>query len=89
VEARLGFCSRCHDFTGMCAAGRRIVCPDMMSMTTWHSPCTSLGAVRWQITEGAGAVPRVVSLCPAHDGELRAGRASWMRVAVPLDGLAS
>ena len=35
--ARLGFCDRCREFTGMC---------------TWHTPCTELGAAAWEITQG-------------------------------------
>jgi hypothetical protein len=79
---RLGFCDRCNDFTGMCAAGRKVVCPDLMSMTSWHTPCTSHGSAKWQITLTAGV--QVAVLCAAHDEEVRAGRVSWMRAAVPL-----
>jgi hypothetical protein len=82
VSARLGFCARCNDFTGMCGAGRKIVCPDMMSVTSWHTPCTNLGAATWQIT--FGAIARVAMLCPEHDDQLRAGNAGWIRSAVPM-----
>jgi hypothetical protein len=83
VAIRLGFCSRCNDFTGMCAAGRKIICPDMMSVTPWHTPCTSLGTTSWQIT--AGATESVAILCATHDTQLRAGLAPWISQAVPLD----
>jgi hypothetical protein len=66
----------------MCAAGRKIVCCDVMSMTTWHSPCTNLGASEWQIAQGDVSI--VALLCPQHDAELRAGRTSWLREAVVL-----
>jgi hypothetical protein len=82
VATRLGFCARCHEFTGMCAAGRKIVCSDVMSMTTWHTPCTNLGASSWQISQGATS--RVVLLCPQHDAEVTAGRTSWLSEAIPL-----
>lgn len=82
VAIRLGFCNRCNQFTGMCGAGRKIICPDMMSVTAWHTPCTSLGSLAWQITQGARR--QVALLCPAHDAQLRAGRASWITEAVPL-----
>lgn len=82
VATRLGFCARCHEFTGMCAAGRKIACSDVMSMTTWHTPCTNLGASAWQISQGAQT--RVALLCPQHDTEIRTGRASWLSKAIPL-----
>ena len=82
VAVRLGFCARCHEFTGMCAAGRKIVCCDVMSMTTWHTPCTNLGASAWQIS--SGATSRVALLCPQHDAEVRTGRTWWLSEAVPL-----
>jgi hypothetical protein len=82
VAARLGFCARCQDFTGMCGAGRKILCPDMMTMTTWHTPCVSLGAVAWVITQGQ--TKRVTMLCGSHDAEVRAGRLPWITNAVPL-----
>jgi hypothetical protein len=68
----------------MCGAGRRIICPDMMSVTAWHTPCTSLGTSRWEITQGASK--QVALLCPAHDAQLRNGRAPWINRADPLDG---
>jgi hypothetical protein len=85
VAFRLGFCARCDEFTGMCGAGRKIICPDMMTMTTWHTPCTNLGAVAWQLSQGLG--PRVTLLCPEHDAELLAGRTSWLSQAVRLEDL--
>jgi ribosomal protein L37AE/L43A len=86
VAARLGFCSRCGDFTGMCAAGRKIVFLDMMSMTSWHTPCTQLGSAAWQVLfEGAD---RSVLLCTEHDAQVRAGRASWISRARRLADVA-
>jgi hypothetical protein len=67
----------------MCAAGRKIICPDMMTVTTWHTPCTSLGTLTWQITEGASQ--QLALLCPAHDEQLGSGRASWISQAVRLE----
>jgi hypothetical protein len=82
TAARLGFCSRCGDFTGMCAAGRKIVFLDMMSMTSWHTPCTELGGAAWQLLfEGT---ERSVLLCTEHDAQVRAGRASWISRAKRL-----
>jgi hypothetical protein len=80
--AQLGFCDRCREFTGMCGAGRRIVCPDMMTRTTWHSPCTELGAVAWEITQVQGRYKTL--LCRAHDAQVRYGGTPWMVAAVPL-----
>jgi len=82
VATRFGYCARCHEFTGMCAAGRKIVFPDVMSMTTWHTPCTSLGASAWQISQGE--ISRVGLLCPQHDAEVRAGRMPWPSDAISL-----
>jgi hypothetical protein len=79
---RLGFCDRCNDFTGMCGAGRRIICPDMMTVTAWHTPCTSLGTALWLITQGT--YERLALLCSAHDEQLRIGRASWITKATPI-----
>jgi hypothetical protein len=83
TAARLGFCDRCREFTGMCGAGRRIICPDMMTRTTWHTPCTELGAVAWEIDQGHGAARTV--LCRAHDAQLRFGVTPWIAEAAPLD----
>lgn len=82
VAIRLGFCGRCSDFTGMCAAGRKIICPDMMTVTAWHTPCTSRGTVLWEITQGARQ--QLALLCLAHDEQLRIGRASWISKAMPV-----
>lgn len=80
--ARLGFCDRCRDFTGMCGAGRKIICPDLMTTTSWHMPCTQLGAVGWEIT--LAKETRRAILCETHDSQLRSGRIPWVKVAVPL-----
>jgi hypothetical protein len=69
----------------MCGAGRKIVCPDVMTVTSWHTPCTNLGAVTWQISQGA--IARVAVICPEHDGQLRAGSLPWIRSATPLAAL--
>jgi len=82
VASRLGFCARCHEFTGMCAAGRKIVCCDVMSMTTWYTPCTNLGVTAWRISRGDADC--VALLCLRHDAEVRAGRASWLGDAAPV-----
>ena len=82
VAARLGFCDRCHEFTGMCGAGRRVVCPDMMTRTTWHTPCTELGAVPWAINQGQG--PSSTMLCHMHDAQVRSGGTPWLVEASPL-----
>ena len=53
-----------------------------MTVTAWHTPCTSLGTVLWQITQGAAS--QLALLCPAHDEQLRVGRASWISKATPI-----
>jgi hypothetical protein len=83
TAARLGFCDRCREFTGMCGAGRRIVCPDMMTRTTWHTPCTDLGAVAWEIDQGQG--PSRTVLCSVHDAQVRFGGMPWIVEAAPLE----
>jgi hypothetical protein len=87
VAAQLGFCDRCREFTGMCGAGRRIICPDMMTRTTWHTPCTELGAVAWEITQVQGRCKTL--LCRAHDAQVRYGGTPWIVTAVPLSKQAS
>jgi hypothetical protein len=82
VAAQLGFCDRCREFTGMCGAGRRIICPDMMTRTTWHIPCTQLGTVAWEITQVEGRCTTV--LCHAHDAQVRFGVTPWIVAAVPI-----
>ena len=52
-----------------------------MSMTTWHTPCTNLGASAWQISQDG--LTRVALLCPQHDAEVRAGT-SFLSEAIPL-----
>jgi hypothetical protein len=81
--AQLGFCDRCRDFTGMCGAGRRIICRDIMTRTTWHTPCTELGAVAWDILQAQGRCTTV--LCRAHDTQVRFGNTPWILAAIPLD----
>jgi hypothetical protein len=83
VAVRLGYCAGCRDFTGMCGAGRKIFCADIISVTAWHTPCTSLGTAWWQIIEGK--VARTTVLCPDHDAQLRSGGAPWVRYAIPLE----
>jgi hypothetical protein len=83
VAAQLGFCDRCREFTGMCGAGRKIICPDMMTRTTWHTPCTELGTVAWDITQVQGRCRTV--LCRAHDTQVRFGGTPWILAAAPLD----
>lgn len=87
VVAQLGFCDRCREFTGMCGAGRRIICPDVMTRTTWNTPCTELGTAAWDITQLQGRCRTV--LCRVHDTQVRFGGAPWILVAVPLDPAAS
>ncbi len=82
AAAQLGFCDRCREFTGMCGAGRRIICPDMMTRTTWHIPCTELGAVAWDITQLQGRCKTL--LCRAHDAQVRFGGTPWIVAAVAL-----
>jgi hypothetical protein len=79
VEARLGFCPRCKDFTGLCGAGRRIICPDIMTKTSWHLPCTNVGVAAWEITLEWS--PRVTLLCREHDGQVLSGVAPWIKHA--------
>jgi ribosomal protein L37AE/L43A len=83
IAARLGFCDRCNDFTGMCGAGRRVLCPDVMTRTTWHTPCTDLGAVIWEVDQGDGFARTV--LCRVHDNQVRGGTMPWIVDAAPVD----
>jgi len=76
VAIRAGYCARCQDFTLMCAAGRRLVSPDVTTRTSWHWPCTVTGTARWQVTAARGVI--VVLLCPDHDAELAGGHVSWI-----------
>jgi hypothetical protein len=87
VVAQLGFCDRCRDFTGMCGAGRRIICPDVTTRTTWHTPCTELGTIAWDITQVQGRWRTV--LCRAHDTQVRRGGMPWIVAAVPLNPVAA
>jgi hypothetical protein len=81
---RLGFCPRCEDFTGMCAAGRKVVSPDVMTVTSWHSPCTKLGTACWEVTVSGRTF--IVRLCSVHDAEVNAGGTPWLRSPVRLAG---
>src|ERR1700722_3509169 len=83
VAAQLGFCDRCREFTGMCGAGRRIICPDVMTRTTWHMPCTELGTMAWDITQVQGRWRTV--LCRVHDTQVRYGSTPWILAAIPWD----
>jgi ribosomal protein L37AE/L43A len=83
--ARLGYCDRCQQFTGMCGAGRKVICPDVMSVTSWHTPCTRLGVNAWQVTVNDG--PCIALLCPDHDAEIRSRSAPWSVDAVPVTSI--
>jgi hypothetical protein len=85
--AQLGFCDRCREFTGMCGAGRRIICRDLMTRTSWHTPCTQLGTEAWEITQAQGRCRTM--LCRVHDTQLRFGGLPWIQAAVPLDPASS
>ncbi len=83
IAAGRGFCPRCQNFTGLCGAGRKLVCPDIMTWTTWHTPCTSRGVAAWQVIDGATA--GMLLLCQAHDEHIRTGQAGWIRNAIPVE----
>jgi hypothetical protein len=76
VETQVGFCNKCREFTGLCGAGRRIVCPDVMTTTSWHVPCTNLGVAAWEITVGKSKCK--TRLCQRHDVQVAAGSATWI-----------
>jgi hypothetical protein len=84
IAIKAGYCSACQDFTRMCAAGRRIVSPDVMFRTSWHSPCTTIGEVPWEVTIGGEQV--CVLLCARHDAGIAAGEAPWLLDAARLRG---
>jgi hypothetical protein len=69
----------------MCGAGRRVICPDVMSVTSWHTPCTQLGVMAWQVTVSDG--PRIALLCQAHDAEMRSRSTPWSIDAVPVTSI--
>jgi len=83
IASRLGFCDRCQEFTGMCGAGRRVICPDVMTRTSWHTPCTELGSVAWEINQGQGFSRTM--LCSVHDNQVRFGSTPWIVDAAPLE----
>ena len=76
VAITAGYCGRCQDFTLMCAAGRRLVSPDVTTRTSWHWPCTATGTATWQVAKAG--VPMIVLLCAEHAEEVAAGRVSWI-----------
>jgi hypothetical protein len=76
IAVTAGYCSRCQDFTLMCAAGRRLISPDVMTRTGWHWPCTLTGISQWQLTQEEN--PTTVLLCTAHSEELASGRVPWI-----------
>ncbi len=86
VESQFGYCPRCRDFTGLCGAGRRIVCPDIMTKTSWHHPCTNIGVTAWEIAiDKSGCV---TLLCQGHDAQVTAGSATWIKHARRLTAIA-
>jgi hypothetical protein len=54
----------------------------MMTRTTWHTPCTELGAVAWEITQIQGRCK--TALCRVHDAQVKFGGTPWIVAAVPL-----
>ena len=69
----------------MCGAGRKLVSPDMMTVTSWHMPCTNLGVTAWRISHRGSL--RTTLLCPEHDAQLRAGDATWIHDAIPVEDM--
>jgi hypothetical protein len=67
----------------MCGAGRRIICPDIATWTTWHTPCTELGATAWEIAQGHRLYRTL--LCGRHEAQVRSGGTPWISEAVALD----
>jgi hypothetical protein len=76
IAVSAGYCARCQDFTLMCAAGRSLVSPDVMTRTGWHWPCTSAGITKWQVTNQNGVT--IVLMCGVHGAELASGQVSWI-----------
>jgi hypothetical protein len=76
VEAQYGYCPRCRAFTGLCGAGRKVVCPDIMTRTSWHHPCTNIGIAGWEIVVDDSK--SVTLLCQGHDAQMTAGSATWI-----------
>jgi hypothetical protein len=76
IAVTAGYCAECQDFTLMCAAGRRLVSPDVMTRTGWHWPCISAGVTKWQVTQRND--PTTVLLCAAHSAELESGLVPWI-----------
>ena len=54
----------------------------MMTNTTWHTPCTRLGAHAWEVTLARG--PRLTLLCEPHDEQMRSGEMPWVKLAIPV-----
>ncbi|HEY2505978.1 MAG TPA: hypothetical protein VGI58_05645 [Streptosporangiaceae bacterium] len=54
-----------------------------MTRTSWHTPCTQLGAMPWQI--GVRTGDQLTLLCAAHDAQVRAIPMPWITQAVPLE----
>jgi hypothetical protein len=76
VEAQYGYCPKCKEFTGLCGAGRRIVCPDIMTQTSWHHPCTSIGVAAWELTVDTSRC--VTLLCQDHDAQMTTAGTAWI-----------
>lgn len=87
VEAQFGYCPKCQEFTGLCGAGRRVVCPDIMTKTSWHHPCTSIGVATWEIAVDKGSC--VTVLCQVHDSQLATESANWITRARRLTAVAA
>lgn len=79
--AALGYCEKCHGFTGQCGAATIAVAlyaTGLVSMPDWPHPCTAVGAERWRMTSADGVETDIV-VCAPHGDRLRGGGAAWMQ----------
>src|SRR5215813_6221969 len=79
--AALGYCEKCHEFTGQCGAATIAVAlydTGLVTISDWPHPCTAAGAERWRLT-GADGVETGIVVCAPHGDRLRGGGAAWMQ----------
>jgi hypothetical protein len=78
-DARLGYCRACLEFTGLCAAGRRVVSGDALNDFRWRASCPEPGTGPLRVFTGRGGRQQTMRFCQDHEALLAAGDVPYLR----------
>jgi hypothetical protein len=78
-DARLGYCRTCQEFTGLCAAGRRVVSGDALTDFRWRASCPKPATGPPRVFAGRDGRPQTMRFCQDHEALLAAGDVPYLR----------